>query len=337
MSISALITGANSGLGYAIAENLLNIAEKWPMNDPRTIRICISCRSDEKARSTIDSLCRKRSYGLLKRLQISYILMDLCSMQTIESAAQKLIERDEKFGTVFLNAGASQMERVDYFKATCQALTDPIGAFSEPRFYTEKQNSTTEDGLAFCFQVNVFGHYYFKKRIESILDRDSRVIFSGSIEANMATFSKDDIQGLRCPRPYSRSKYILDALHLSECESLKFNQYVCNPGIFCSNFMSSAVSSMLKPLAILAFYICRLGFGSKLHTVNSDTATTSFLDIALCDEPASPRYKWASTVSRLGHTSVDAEPFNISLDHVEVVGNYCQGLFRQWQRKLSEN
>ena len=88
---TALVTGANSGLGFEAAAQLAEAG--WG-------RIIITSRSDEKANVASSSLVERTGRDVFEPL-----VLDLAELDTVEAAAAELAERGGTIDFLLLNAG----------------------------------------------------------------------------------------------------------------------------------------------------------------------------------------------------------------------------------------
>ena len=85
----ALITGANSGLGYASTQALLN----------EGYYIYMACRSEEK---TLEAI---KSFDPQLRAQVEYVHCDLSSFDSIRECATYVLNKEKQLNVLMLNAG----------------------------------------------------------------------------------------------------------------------------------------------------------------------------------------------------------------------------------------
>lgn len=88
---TALVTGANSGLGFEAAAQLAKQGYG---------RVIITARSDEKARFAREALATRTGMDTFETL-----VLDNGELKTVESAAEQLAERGGKIDVLLLNAG----------------------------------------------------------------------------------------------------------------------------------------------------------------------------------------------------------------------------------------
>ncbi|KAF3905413.1 hypothetical protein ABW21_db0209432 [Orbilia brochopaga] len=199
----AVITGANSGLGYAIACRLIVeffAQQTAPTVEPEPLVVCLTTRSREKAKTALESLAAfaasKLPESARRRLELQYILLDLASLSSVTAAAIELRKRYARIHYVFCNAAVIPFVRIDWLKATQQMATGVVDAMTQPRYQVQgvgwltdaheallaPQSSHTgveaaptasqlgaSSNLGMAFTANVFGHYYLIHEIMQTL------------------------------------------------------------------------------------------------------------------------------------------------------------------------
>ncbi|KAK6342590.1 3-keto-steroid reductase [Orbilia javanica] len=243
LPIVALITGANSGLGYAIACRLIveffaPKADGYPASpDSASLTVCLATRSTQKAQSAIAGinafLASRLPQSARSRLELAHVIIDLSSPKSIIAAAVELRSKYRRIHYVFCNAAVVPFVRIDWPMAARQMVTNFIEALTVPRYKVQGVGWLTEihsreshakeplPELGAAFAANVFGHYYLLHEIMETLhasaiapDAPSRIIWVGSIESDPLTFDIDDIQGIKSAQPYESSKTLTDILVL---------------------------------------------------------------------------------------------------------------------------
>jgi NAD(P)-dependent dehydrogenase (short-subunit alcohol dehydrogenase family) len=89
--LTALVTGANSGIGFAAALELASAGYKT---------ILVACRSMEKAKRAAEALKAESGRDTFVPLE-----MDVARLASVRSAAETLRERGERINALILNAG----------------------------------------------------------------------------------------------------------------------------------------------------------------------------------------------------------------------------------------
>ena len=84
-----LITGANSGLGYASTQKLLK----------EGYFVYMACRSEEKALKAINSFDKEL------RDKVEYVYCDLSSFDSIRECVSHIVDKEKQLDVLMLNAG----------------------------------------------------------------------------------------------------------------------------------------------------------------------------------------------------------------------------------------
>lgn len=87
----AVITGANSGIGFETARSLAYFG----------CQVLLACRSREKTQEAIEAIRKEREAA---GERCSFIPLDLCSMQSVKQAAQLIKEEVNHIDMLILNA-----------------------------------------------------------------------------------------------------------------------------------------------------------------------------------------------------------------------------------------
>jgi len=92
---TALVTGANSGVGWETARTLAL----------QGCEVVLACRSEERAGAAIATLRKERP-----NVRVSHLLMDLASLASVKTAARQFIVDHKKLDYLVLNAGTFPQE-----------------------------------------------------------------------------------------------------------------------------------------------------------------------------------------------------------------------------------
>jgi NAD(P)-dependent dehydrogenase (short-subunit alcohol dehydrogenase family) len=146
-SRSAIITGGNTGLGYACAAALLSSQDGPPWH------VVLACRSQERARAAVTQLTKTAGDGG----RVGTMSLDLASLASIRAFAAGLADR--------LGAGALP---------PLHGLVCNAGVLSGAR------RSVTADGFESAFGVNHLGHFLLVNSLRPILQPPARVVVVAS-------------------------------------------------------------------------------------------------------------------------------------------------------------
>ncbi|KAH9487545.1 hypothetical protein Btru_072690 [Bulinus truncatus] len=310
----AVITGANTGLGFTLAQRLLNIYPK--------MQLCLACRSKDKGLAAATSLT-----GIYPDANISVVTLDISSVTSVYSAADTIRVKYDHIDYLYLNAGVMKVTGIDwqYFWK---------GLFSSRIFYMFttgegllcQADEVTEDGLQCVFQTNVFGHYVLVKELEDRLgsipgkaDQPSQIIWTSSSASLEKMFDIDDFQHKNGKDPYSASKYAIDVLSVGLNEKMnKKNIYsypVC-PGLVMTNMTYGILPHWFWTLLLPFMWLLRFFVPSMTNTTQNGTEALVWLSY---QEPSTldPQKKYMSHVSVLNRPYVAQDKMNINPETAE--------------------
>ena len=224
----ALVTGSNSGIGYEISKLLYRQGAHLTM-------VCITEQRCDEAMERI----RNEQYdddgdiNYSREATVSSLIMDLSSLQSVQSAATTFLQRNTKLDMMFLNAGI--YTAVDKFDST-------------------KQLPLSVDGIEKVFATNVVGHHLLYCTLEPLLLKSNmaRVVYTSSFMSynpslffghhdifptDLQSLNAGDSSWVQSVLTYSRSKLALILLTKSMVRRLQeqnvTNVYInaANPGL----------------------------------------------------------------------------------------------------------
>ena len=148
---SALITGANSGIGFEIARSLSTLGAS----------VTLACRNPQRCFEAVDRIRKADDYS---GAPLQPLIMDVSSLRSVQAGAMNYIKHNpphKPLDMLFLNAGvfAAEFER---------------GASNLP---------TSKDGIELVFATNVVGHHLLYRLLEPALklSKMARVVQTSSI------------------------------------------------------------------------------------------------------------------------------------------------------------
>ncbi|KAK3638322.1 3-keto-steroid reductase [Elasticomyces elasticus] len=241
-TFTVLVTGANSGLGFAICCRLIDEFLATRLHS-QTLHVLHSTRDASKSEDTSRRLrvhlqkSIRQSNGSLTtsetRVKIEGVLVDLTKLRTVKALAEQLLDRGDVLDAVIWNAGLAGWKGTDYLAGTWAILTNIIQATTYPEFMIPsvgllaapqtpddtKSNQRTgakeEPKLGQIFLSNVFGHYLLTHWLAPLFRPSSRIIWTSSTSAVPPYFNIDDIQGINVHAAYESSKRLTDLLVLT--------------------------------------------------------------------------------------------------------------------------
>jgi NAD(P)-dependent dehydrogenase (short-subunit alcohol dehydrogenase family) len=146
-SRSAVITGGNTGLGYACAAALLAAQDEPPWH------VVLACRNQERARTAVTQLERVAGAGG----RVEAMALDLASLASIRAFAAGLAGRLE-----------------------ADALPPLHGLVCNAGVLSGARGSATADGFESAFGVNHLGHFLLVDTLRPVLQPPARVVVVAS-------------------------------------------------------------------------------------------------------------------------------------------------------------
>ncbi|KAJ2139392.1 hypothetical protein IW139_000617 [Coemansia sp. RSA 353] len=293
----AVVTGANSGVGLAIARQLLLLS-------PHSPTLVLACRNEKRG-----ARARAQLLQDFPSADIRLIELDTSNVLSVQTAAREITSLG-RLDLLFCNAGAMAIKSLNIL-GIIRGLTHPIAFFESSEALVQQQGLVTPDGLGQTFQTNVFGHYLLVHKLLPVLSRaKGRVIWTGS-SASQLEFSQLDYMHIHGLKPYESSKYIVDQISQKMDERLRQKGVRCfvgEPGNVCTSFLANIGVPVLQMLIVVVFYLMRI-CGLQRFTIDAQCASAAFIYLAFArDEEVDASQKYYSCASRWGHSSVVRAP-----------------------------
>ncbi|KAJ2496767.1 hypothetical protein GGH96_005602 [Coemansia sp. RSA 1972] len=311
----AVVTGANSGVGLAIARQLLL--------SPHSPILVLACRSEKRgAQARAQLLCE------FPLADIRLIELDTSNTMSVQNAAREIAQLG-RLDLLFCNAGAMAIKSLNIPGIIRGLLTHPIAFFESSEALVQQSGLVTPDGLGLTFQTNVFGHYLLVHKLLPVLSRTKgRVIWTGS-SASQLEFSQSDYMHIHGHKPYESSKYIVDQISQKMDERLRKQNVRCfvgEPGNVCTSFLANIGIPVLQMLIVFVFYIMRF-CGLQRFTIDAQCASAAFIYLAFArDEELDASQKYYSCASRWGHSSVVRAPLECCTKDADFLINKLDAL-----------
>uniref|UniRef100_A0A093XTJ7 3beta-hydroxysteroid 3-dehydrogenase n=1 Tax=Talaromyces marneffei PM1 TaxID=1077442 RepID=A0A093XTJ7_TALMA len=308
-----LVTGANSGLGYATCLRLIDEFAKDPANNHKQLTLIFTTRRPPAQVQTLKNDMRKHALILgpqvSSRINILAETVDLLNLPSVRALSIRLNRNFPKLDSIILNAGIGGWSGIDWPSAIWNVCTDLLHSATWPTFklgyvgmvVPNQTHQPDEKPLGSVFCANVFGHYMLAHNVMPLLRRSTnpgRVIWVSSIEAREESFNVDDIQGLKTNISYESSKTLTDILALTsdlpstkpwvqkflsaddddKTEGPEPVNYLGHPGV-----CGTSIVPLILPLYwsfVAAMYIARW-LGSPWHTIFPYSGANSLVWLAL--------------------------------------------------------
>ncbi|EJU06459.1 NADP-binding protein, partial [Dacryopinax primogenitus] len=302
-----IVTGANSGVGQGICERLvLQMAGALPpldtpisqedVSSATSITLIMACRNKKRAAAArtkvLDRLEQSGDQERLReRLRIEPEDLDLGSLHSVYRFCMNMQHKYGYITHLFLNAGTGNFTGVNWPLAAWQIVTEGTHALIYPRYKVQGLGAMTEDGYGLVWQTCVFGHFMMVRLLAPLLVKspfsDARVIWTTSVEADIAAFETDDWQLFKDSAPYDAAKYQQELLSFSldqefaqQAETRHVRSFAIEPGVCATSIYTETLGWFLDKAMILCLHLCRLA-GSPTHVVDPFKGAVGAIYVAL--------------------------------------------------------
>ncbi|XP_038048264.1 dehydrogenase/reductase SDR family member on chromosome X-like [Patiria miniata] len=265
-----MVTGGNTGIGYETAKSIAEMGA----------RVCIACRSEDKAKAAIERMQEEHKNEMQKRspaenaaaqassqptseeieikpLNVEYIKVDLASLQSTMDFIQKTKERMQYLNILVCNAGI---------------------AFVKQEY--------TEDKYESQFQVNYLSQLLIVLHLMPLLRAgapDSRIVLLSSEAHKGGKLDLDNMQGRKSfsrLTAYASSKaYMVMAAHFlaRRLEGTEVSTFSIDPGLVDTNIMNN-----FSDLKLMSFFVGAYNKFGMMRTPKQGAATS----VVACVDPS---------------------------------------------------
>nr|XP_033817424.1 3-keto-steroid reductase isoform X3 [Geotrypetes seraphini] len=306
-----LVTGANSGIGLALCERLLEEDDQ--------IHLCLACRNMQRAETARISLL-----SLHPAADIGILQVNLGSLKSVCQAAMEVKRRYRRIDFLYLNAGIMPNPCINlkvFFSGLFSRKV--VHMFATGEGLLTQKDQVTKDGLQEVFETNVFGHFVLIRAIEPLLchiDNPSQLIWTSSSNARKSAFSLLDYQHTQGQESYSSSKYATDLLSVALNRHFNkqglYSSVVC-PGLVMTNLTYGILPSFFWMFIMPIMWLLWL-FRQKPELLD-------------------PLQKYCSCTSGLGNNYVEPRKINLEEESSELFYQKLLELEKQTLKKLSES
>ncbi|KAI8071563.1 hypothetical protein BC940DRAFT_233842 [Gongronella butleri] len=291
---TAIVTGANAGVGYGLIQHLLQ-------RDP-DMGIIMACRNPTRA--------NQAKQGLLAEFPGATIHIEL-----------------QHCHHLFCNAGILSSTGINWSLTAYLVFTDPIGLMERADATKQAVGEMNKDGMGKVFAANVFGHYVMMRELESLLasSGDGRVIWTSSITASPSSFDIDDWQGIKCLEPYESSKWACDLLAAVSTERFKtqnmpITSFTTSPGV-----VATSIADL--PGWIKALRMRFIGVTSQ----NITGYCGAFADAYVAFAPLlllNATIRYLALTDRWGRSFIGEQPLPVDMDIATQLNDKCEKIYQ---------
>nr|XP_033817422.1 3-keto-steroid reductase isoform X1 [Geotrypetes seraphini] len=325
-----LVTGANSGIGLALCERLLEEDDQ--------IHLCLACRNMQRAETARISLL-----SLHPAADIGILQVNLGSLKSVCQAAMEVKRRYRRIDFLYLNAGIMPNPCINlkvFFSGLFSRKV--VHMFATGEGLLTQKDQVTKDGLQEVFETNVFGHFVLIRAIEPLLchiDNPSQLIWTSSSNARKSAFSLLDYQHTQGQESYSSSKYATDLLSVALNRHFNkqglYSSVVC-PGLVMTNLTYGILPSFFWMFIMPIMWLIRIFTNSFTITPHNGAEALLWL-FRQKPELLDPLQKYCSCTSGLGNNYVEPRKINLEEESSELFYQKLLELEKQTLKKLSES
>lgn len=327
------VTGTSSNLGISTIIRYLKFSKS-----KKPLIIIVTSRTLKNIMDTIHKLKKaieNQKFYLNRVIEFDYFEMDFQDMSSIFSVIVEIDKKYDHIDYLIMNASFRIYNKINWIKAIKQISRSIVDSMTEPEFQSQVVGSKTKDNMGSVFQANIFGPYFFLKKLQHLLLKGSKVIWVSSLSGKQKYLSMNDIQMINSPNSYEGSKRIIDLLHCGTYKKLKsqngIQQYLVHPGIFVCFYFYKFLNIFSYYGMLFLFYLSRF-LGSKYHNISSFKASNSIVSCLLMDLDQSK--KIGSCTDYLGNEFLSYE----EIDHSELesIVAYLDSLYYIWDDKFKK-
>ncbi|GBC09772.1 hypothetical protein RclHR1_00910022 [Rhizophagus clarus] len=273
----AIITGANSGIGYGVAQRLLDHSTK---NSNEQFKIVLACRNKTRATDAQNALLKEFPGGL-----VEIVLVDLSSVKCVFECCKEVKKRFSRIDLIFCNAGILPCSYIDWWVIAKQLVFSPTALLSRTDALVQPVGITTTEDLGETFACNVFGHYVMIRELENLLikTKDSRIIWTSSCTATKEHFNSEDYQAIKSNVPYEASKRMTDLISIklnSRLNKHDIYSFTTHPGVAATNIVRDHLGWVMGYGMQIGFYAARTFLGMRNQTVTNWNGSYSNYHVA---------------------------------------------------------
>ena len=258
----AVITGGNSGIGYALADQLLT---EFAVGSS-SFSLCLACRNLSKARSAQDRLLLAHPGA-----DVSIVQLDTSNTQSVKKAASEISGKYRKVDWLFLNAGQMPPSSINWRGFLPFTVDNIRHIFTTGGSLLQQTDTIMDNGLSSVFATNVFGHYGLIRQLEPFIaeqDTPCHLIWTSSRSAEVADpVDPTNIQHFGRERSYENSKQLIDIISMEwnerKVSSNTFSSTAC-PGLVMTELTNSILPKYFWMIVCPLLYLIRAFISNSL-------------------------------------------------------------------------
>ncbi|KAF7330838.1 hypothetical protein MVEN_02423100 [Mycena venus] len=276
------------------------------------LTLILACRSTQKAEAARKELYQELDAHITRlraqpdydghaevfrrnvKIEVEYL--DLAVLSSVFHFSEQMSKQYPYISHLIFNAGVANFTHIDWPRCLKQIAWNFLDGITRPQFYVQSTGEVSVDGLGWIWQSNMFSHYVLFRALEPLLKNsaypaDSRIIWSSSLEASPKFYDSADWQLTKTDHSYESVKYqidlissILDRRALQDSSSTKrIRHFVSHPGVASTKISTNLVAfgGFLDTVKVWVFYLGRVLFGSRHHTITTANASIAAVHLAL--------------------------------------------------------
>ncbi|KAI6661609.1 3-keto-steroid reductase isoform X1 [Oopsacas minuta] len=255
----AIITGGNSGIGYALADHLLTLFG----SKNQSFLLCLACRNLSKAKVASDKLLLTHPGA-----DISIVQLDTSNTASVKQAALEISTKFQQINWLFLNAGQLPPSSVNWKGFFPFTFTNIRHVFATGGRVLRQNDSIMDNGLSSVFATNVLGHYALIRELESLISTQNipcHCIWTSSRSASVALpINIDNIQHFGGERAYENSKQLIDIISIKLNEHTNVFSNTACPGLVMTELTNKILPKYFWYLVWPLLFILRAFISSSL-------------------------------------------------------------------------
>ena len=255
----AVITGGNSGIGYALANQLLDLFE----SEKDSFSLCLACRNLSKAKSASEELLLTHPGA-----DISLVQLDTSNTASVKATALELSRRFDRIDWLFLNAGQMPPSSINWRGFWPLTFANIRHVLTTGGRVLQQTDTIMDNGLSKVFATNVFGHYSLIKELQPLTSKQNNpchCIWTSSRSADVALpIDTNNIQHFGGERSYENSKQLIDVISMELNGKANIYSNTACPGLVMTELTNTILPKFIWRLLWPLLFIIRAFISNSL-------------------------------------------------------------------------